>query len=147
MPIRVIALFQISSIYGFFVRLPTWDLVEYKAVRGQFRNRYWQSATTYVLVLLQVHLFLLIVFHHHNSDYLQNGPATVTQGRQHLPRALDTTLVCTTCLIIRHSPLRPTLGPQAPQIAAAVPLRVAMLRDHLPLLQRVAALGRAPPLA
>lgn len=99
------------------------------------------------MVLLQVHLFLLTVFHHHASDFLQNVPATVSQGRQHAPRAVDATLICTTCQIIRHSASRPTLAPQAPQIASAVPLRVAILRDDPPSLQRVATFGRAPPLA
>lgn len=123
------------------------DLIEYTTVRGYFRSRNWRSATTCALVLLQVHLFLLVVFHHHDSDFLQSRPATVTQGREHTPRAVDATFICTTCQIIRHSASRPTLGPPAPQVASAVPLRQAIPSNDLPSLQRVAVFGRAPPLA
>ena len=116
-------------------------------VRGHFRNRYLRPAFTSALVLLQVHLFLLTVFHHHDSDLLQKRPATVGQGRFHTPPTVDAALVCTACQIIRHSAMRPSVGPQAPQVASAVPLRLAVPRDYLPSLQKIAAFGRAPPLA
>jgi hypothetical protein len=121
-------------------------LVECMAVRNYFRNRGWRTATTFALVFLQVHLFLLIVFHHHNSDYLVNQTPVVGQ-RHHTPIAVDTNLICTTCQIIRHSPLRPTLGPPPPQVDFVAPFHLAIVRDDLPSFQKIAVFGRAPPLA
>src|SRR5690349_4718278 len=112
-------------------------LVRYMTVRNYFRNRCWRSATTFALVFLQVHLFLLIVFHHHSSDFLVNQAPVVGQ-HHHTPNAVDTTLICTTCQIIRHSPLRPTLGPQPPQVDSVAPFHVAMVREDLPSLQKIA---------
>ncbi|HLY61272.1 MAG TPA: hypothetical protein VKV95_11025 [Terriglobia bacterium] len=129
------------------MRLAAKALVQLLAVRSHFRNRYWRPAFTSALVLLQVHLFLLTVFHHHDSDFFQNRPATLSQGRFHTPPAVDAAFVCTACQIIRHGAMRPSLGPQAPQVASSVPLRLNVLRDDLPSLQKIAAFGRAPPIA
>jgi len=102
---------------------------------------------TGALALLQLHIFWVTIFHHHESSAFPLQSSTVQQGSRHIPLAVETSLVCTACQIVRHGALRPTLGPQALRPASAAPLRMAVLRDHLSLLQPVVIFGRAPPLS
>src|SRR5271169_6410852 len=116
-------------------------------VRGFFANRLLRSSLTCILALLQVHLFWLTIFHHHEETIVSTQPATFQQKNPNSPAAVETGLVCTACQIVRNSALRPTVSPQAPGLISSVPLHLAVAHNNLRPVLRVVGFGRAPPLS
>jgi hypothetical protein len=122
-------------------------LSNHMPLRGLGRTRKSRSVITCALALLQLHISWVTVFHRHESPPFSLKPPTVQEGSRTVPLALEASLLCTACQIVRQGALRPTLSLQAPRPGSAAPLRIAVLRNHLSSLQTIVIFGRAPPLS
>jgi hypothetical protein len=120
-------------------------------VFGLFKKRSWRRATTWLLAVMQLHLLVVLVLHHHvlQGSSLGFSRAATSVGqtdRQSQPVGAGQGY-CTACQILRHSAVRPSLGNPTPHRSSVAPL-LATLSAAVVLSARPAPWhGRAPPLA
>jgi hypothetical protein len=115
------------------------------SLRGLGRTRNSRSLITCALALLQLHIFWVTVFHHHDSLAFPLQPSTIQEGSQHTPLAADASLLCTACQIMRHGAAQPTVAFQLPAPATLVPFLPKRVLIKIHSLQQDAFNGRAPP--
>ena len=101
---------------------------------------------TCALALLQVHIFWVTLFHHHDSLPLPLQSSTVQQGSADMPLEVEASLFCTACQIMRHSAAQPALAFQLPAPATLVPFLPKGVLIKIHSIQPDAFNGRAPPL-
>jgi len=114
-------------------------------------RRWWRRATAWLLAVLQLHLLLVLVLHHHVLPGIalefSNAPTTVGQaGRQSQPVGGEQGY-CTACQILRHSAVRPSLGNPTPHRSSVAPLLSSLSAAVVFSSQPSPWYGRAPPLA
>ncbi len=115
------------------------------------KRRSWRRATTWLLAVLQLHLLLVLVLHHHVLPGMalefSNTPTTIGQaGRQSQPVGAKQGY-CTACQILRHSAVRPSLGNPTPHRSSVAPLLSPLSATVVHSAQPSPWYGRAPPLA
>ncbi|TAM80090.1 MAG: hypothetical protein EPN47_16495 [Acidobacteria bacterium] len=115
------------------------------------KNRRWRSATTWLLAVMQLHLLMVLVLHHH---VLRGIPLEFSKTRTSLgqtDRPSQPSCVehgfCTACQILRHSAVRPSLGNPAPSRSAVAPFLAPLSATVVLSVQTSYRHGRAPPLA
>ncbi len=99
------------------------------------------------MMALQVHLLLVATLHHHGPAGLSQSAARLQTDHHVSTPALDGSLPCTACQIVRHNAVRPALITPIPELVAATPLPRSFAINHYHLLVTTVANGRAPPLA
>ncbi|HET7100662.1 MAG TPA: hypothetical protein VFJ52_05880 [Terriglobia bacterium] len=114
-------------------------------------GRSWRRATTWLLAVLQLHLLIVLVLHHHVLPEIalgfSNTPTSIGQaGRQSLPGGAEQGY-CTACQIVRHSAVRPSLGNPTPYLSSVAPLLPPLSAIVVHSAQPSPWYGRAPPLA
>jgi hypothetical protein len=119
-------------------------------VNGLLKRGFWRRATTWLLAMLQLHLLVVLVLHHHVLPGValefSNMPMTVGQaGRHSLPAGAEQGY-CTACQILRHSAVRPSLSSPASQHASVAPLMPPLSATIVLSAQPSPWYGRAPPL-
>jgi len=115
------------------------------------KRRSSRRATTWLLAVMQLHLLVVLVLHHHVLPGVTlefpNMPTTVSQtSRQSQPVGSEQGY-CTACQILRHSAVRPSLGNPAQHHSAVAPLRSLLATALVAFAQPAAWHGRAPPIA
>jgi hypothetical protein len=115
------------------------------------KSRSWRRATTWLLALMQLHLLVVLVLHHHvlSGIFLELTQTTTSisqTGRQSQP-AGATQGYCTACQILRHSAVRPSLGNPTQYRSSVAPLLSQIAAAGSLSAQPAAWHGRAPPLA
>jgi hypothetical protein len=115
------------------------------------KRRSWRRATTLLLAVMQLHLLVVLVLHHHvlQGISLEISRTTTSIGqtdRQSQPVGAAQGY-CTACQILRHSAVRPSLGNPTPHRSSAVPLLAPLSAAVVLSAQPSAWHGRAPPLA
>jgi hypothetical protein len=121
-------------------------------VPSLLKRRSWQRATIWLLAVMQLHLLVVLVLHHHvlsgNLLALTNKvPASIGQTGRHSHPAGEEQGYCTGCQILRHSAVRPSLGNPTPHRSSIAPLRSPLASRIVFSAQAAAWHGRAPPLA
>ena len=114
-------------------------------------RRWWRGATVWLLAVLQLHLLLVLVLHHHVLPGIalefSSTPTTVGQaGRQSQPVGGEQGY-CEACQILRHSAVRPALGSPTPHRSSVAPLLPSLSAAVVFSSQSSPWYGRAPPLA
>ncbi len=99
------------------------------------------------MMALQAHLLMVAALHHHGSMGWSQTAAVLHSDNHLSAPALDGSLPCTACQIVRHNAVRPALTTPIPELAVARPMPRAFAISHYHLLVTTAANGRAPPLA
>ncbi|HET7212931.1 MAG TPA: hypothetical protein VFL79_05045 [Terriglobia bacterium] len=104
-----------------------------------------------MLAVLQVHLLVVLVLHHHvvpgSALEFSNAPTTIGQGgRQSLPPGAEQGY-CTACQILRHGAVRPTLGNPTLHYSSVATLLSPLSATIIVSSQPSPWYGRAPPLA
>ncbi len=110
-------------------------------------SRHVRYIVTWALALLQLNIFWVTAFHHHDALILHGQTPSVQVASHFVPAGAEASLVCTACQIVRHGAFRPSIRPEAPRPAASVPFQIAVLRGDLRSSQQVIIFGRAPPLS
>jgi len=105
---------------------------------------------TWLLAAMQMHLLLVLVFHHHYvPEFALAFSRTSTNiqqaDRQHRPLKSSQDC-CTGCQILRHGAVRPALGNPMAQRLVVAPLRAVRLATVVLAVQPGTWRGRAPPL-
>jgi len=109
-------------------------------------RRFGYTLAVYSLVLLQVHLACISIFHRHGEMATRwHAPWVSGCGIQQSPAAGDT-LPCTACQIVRHSAVRPATATVVFQPAVSVPLPPRLTQGIYRSLRPAISYGRAPPL-
>lgn len=115
------------------------------------KRRSWRVATTWLLAAMQLHLLLVLVFHHHYVPEFALAFSTTTntvqqadRHRQPLNRSQD---CCAGCQIVRHGAVRPALGNPTAQRLSVSPLLTIRVPAVVLIVQPATWHGRAPPLA
>ena len=113
--------------------------------------RSWRKTTTWLLALMQLHLLVVLVLHHHLLPRLslELSAATTTVGqadRQSQPAGSEQSY-CTACQILRHGAVRPSLGNPTPHRTSVAPFLMPLSAAVLVSARPAAWHGRAPPLS
>jgi hypothetical protein len=115
------------------------------------KNRRWRRATTWLLAVMQLHLLMVLVLHHHvlRGIALEFSQATTSLGQTEKPSrpAGSEQGFCTACQILRHSAVRPSLGSPAPHRSSIAPFLGPRFVPVVLSAQPSPCYGRAPPLA
>jgi hypothetical protein len=115
------------------------------------KSRSWRRATTWLLALMQLHLLVVLVLHHHVlsgiSLDLTDTPTNISNTNRQSQPVGGPTSYCTACQILRHSAVRPSLGNPAQYRSSVAPLRSLLAAAIVVSTQPAAWHGRAPPLA
>jgi hypothetical protein len=108
-------------------------------------RRIHRGIAPYALVLLQVHLLWIVMFHRHGEMPMPWRTDSIQVGDGQPSPAVESTLLCTACQIVRNSALRPATA--APLLFASrdvgLPQRVTI--SHYNALRPAISSGRAPP--
>ncbi|HET9177101.1 MAG TPA: hypothetical protein VFQ24_01950 [Terriglobia bacterium] len=115
------------------------------------KNRRWRRATIWLLAVMQLHLLMVLVLHHHvlREIALEFSQARTTLGQTEkpsLPAGAEHGF-CTACQILRHSAVRPSLGSPAPHRSSLAPFLAPRFAAVVLSTQTPPWHGRAPPLA
>jgi|ERR1035441_7609389 hypothetical protein len=100
----------------------------------------------YILVLLQVHLLWIVMFHRHGETPAPWHTDSVQVGGTQQSPAAESTLVCTACQIVRNSAIRPATAAPLFSAALAVALSPRSAISQYHSLLPVIWYGRAPPI-
>lgn len=116
------------------------------------KRRSLRAVTIWLLALMQMHLLLVLVFHHHYvPEFALAFSSTTTRttvkqaDKDPLPPISERDF-CTGCQILRHGAIRPALGSPAAQRLTVSPLLAVRAAVLVPFTQPVSLHGRAPPL-
>jgi hypothetical protein len=120
-------------------------------VFGLLKNRSWRRATTWLLAVMQLHLLVVLVLHHHVLPGILRGFSQTTTSvgqthRQSQPAGAEQGY-CTACQILRHSAVRPSLGNPTPHRSSVAPFLATLSATVALSTQPAPWHGRAPPLA
>jgi len=114
------------------------------------KRRSWRKVTTWLLAVMQMHLLVVLVLHHHvlSRTSLELSTTTTSMGqadRNSLPAGGEQSY-CTACQILRHSAVRPSLGNPTVYHSSVAPLLALSAAMGVLYAQPTAWHGRAPPL-
>jgi hypothetical protein len=120
-------------------------------VFGLFKKRSWRRATTWLLAVMQLHLLVVLVLHHHvlseaSLGFSRAATSVGQTNRQSQPVGAQQSF-CTACQILRHSAVRPSLGNPTPHRSSVAPFLATLSATVVCSAQPSAWHGRAPPLA
>jgi peptidoglycan/LPS O-acetylase OafA/YrhL len=108
-------------------------------------RRFKRGIAPYVLVLLQVHLLCIIMFHRHNETTVPWHIHCIHVGGSQQSPSVESSVLCTACQIVRNSAIRPaTVVPLlSAALMVALPQGAAASQYHSP--RPAIWYGRAPP--
>ena len=122
-------------------------LLNNMSLRGLGRTRKSRSIVTCALALLQLHIFGVTIFHRHEAPPFPLQPSAIQQASLHEPLAVQGSLLCTACQIMRHGAVRPKVAFQPLASASLVPYLPQGVLIKIHSIQPDAFNGRAPPLS
>ena len=122
-----------------------------KIVFGFLEHRSWRRVTTWLLAVMQLHLLVVLVLHHHvlpriSVELTPTATSVGQTSRQSQPAGAEEGY-CSACQILRHGAVRPSLGSMVPHHSLVVPLLAPLSAVVVLSTQSAAWHGRAPPLA
>jgi hypothetical protein len=97
------------------------------------------------LVVLQVHLLCITIFHRHEETQVPWHIHCIHEGESQQSPSVESSVLCTACQIVRNSAFRPAAVAPLLSAALTVALPQRTATSHYHSLRPAIWYGRAPP--